>query len=221
MNKGRYNLRSNRGECLIPIQLQFASDVCFLTASGDGPASLQSGQVGFTDLSDSGSDIDIDALVDHSDQNLSSDSHVFERVHNAGKGQASQALGSNHKSTDQNDINTQILAQLKALGARLDNMESSMKTVKKTNDSTKIKRSKVKTKGGVAHAGLKGVGAASPPVQTVHNIPPASRLREEARIQEEVQNRLRHLADNVKPGMVRLSPKGVGPVTSHINSILQ
>ena len=50
------------------------------------------------------------------------------------------------------------------MGARLDSMESSMKTVKKTNDSTKIKRSNVKTKGGVAHASLKGVGVASPPV---------------------------------------------------------
>ena len=61
MNEGRYNLRLNRGECCIPIQLQLASDVDFLTASGDGPASSHSGQVGFSDLSDSGSDIDIDA----------------------------------------------------------------------------------------------------------------------------------------------------------------
>ena len=126
-----------------------------MTASGDGPASSQSGQVGFTDLSDSGSDIDIDAFVDHSDQNLSSDSQVFDRVHNTGKGHH------NHNPTDKNHISTQILAQLNVLGARLDNMESSMKMVKKTNDSTKIKRSKVKTKGGVAHVGLKGVGTAS------------------------------------------------------------
>ena len=50
-------------------------------------------------------------------------------------------------------------------------MESLIKTGKKTNDSTKIKRAKVKTKGSVAHAGSKGVGATSPPVQTVHSIP--------------------------------------------------
>ena len=42
--------------------------------SGDEPAS---GQGDFTDLSDSGSNIDIDALFDHSDQNLSSDSYVL------------------------------------------------------------------------------------------------------------------------------------------------
>ena len=88
MNEGRYNLR-NRKECCIPIQLQLASDTDFLMGSGDRADSPQSGQVGFTDLSDSGSDIDIDALGDHSDQNLSSNSHVSKhQVHNAGKGQA-------------------------------------------------------------------------------------------------------------------------------------
>ena len=121
MNEGRYNLRSNR-ECWIPIQLQLASDADFLTALGEGPSSSQSRQVGFADLSDSGSDIDIDALVDHSDQSLSSDSHVLDRVHNTDKGHAPQAMGSNQSSVDQNHINTQILAQLSALGARLDSM---------------------------------------------------------------------------------------------------
>ena len=70
MNEGRYNLR-NRGECHVPIQLQLASDVDFLTALGVRADSSQSRHV-FTDLSDPGSDIDISALVDHSDQNLSS-----------------------------------------------------------------------------------------------------------------------------------------------------
>ena len=212
MNEGRYNLRSSRGECRILIHLQLASDADFWTASGDGPVSSQSRQVCFTDLSDSGSNIDIDALVDHSDQNLSSDSHVLERVHNAGKGQAPQASGSNHNSTDQNFINTQILAQLNVLWDRLDSMENSMKTVKKTNDSTKIKRSKVKTKGSVAHVSLKEIGATSPAVQTVHNIPPPSQLREEARIQEELQNRLRHLANNMKPGMGKIKSQRGGAV---------
>ena len=50
MNEARYNLR-NRGECRIPIQLQLASDVDFLTASGEGADSSQFGQV-VTDLSD-------------------------------------------------------------------------------------------------------------------------------------------------------------------------
>ena len=125
-----------------------------MTASGDGPSSSQSGQVGFADLSDSGIKFEIDALVEHSDQNLSSVFHVLDRVHNTGKGHALQATGSNQSNVDQNHINTKILAQVSALGARLDNMESSIKSGNKTNDGTKIKRSRVKTKGSVAHAGF-------------------------------------------------------------------
>ena len=66
MNEGIYNLR-NRVDCHIPIQLQLASNVDFLTASGEREDSSQSRKV-FIDLSDSGSDIEISALVDHSDQ---------------------------------------------------------------------------------------------------------------------------------------------------------
>ena len=100
----------------------------FLTALGDRPDSSQSRQVDFTDLSDTGSDIDIDTLVEHSDQNFSSDSHVFEPwIHNAAKGQVTQASGSNHTSMDRNHIDNQIVAQLSALGARLESMESCMK----------------------------------------------------------------------------------------------
>ena len=144
MNEGRYNLR-NRGECRIPIQLQLASDVDFLTASGKGADSSKSGQV-VTDLSDSGSDIDISALIEHSDQNLSSSPVVSGHgVQKARQGQASQASGSNVALMEQQHINTQILSQLSALGARLDSMENSMKkTVRKTNDVTKIKKSKTK-----------------------------------------------------------------------------
>ena len=111
MNEGRSNLRSNRGECRIPIQLQLASDADFLSMSGDRADSSQSRQVGFTDLSDSGSDIDIDALIDHSEQNLSPNSHGFDhQVHKTDKGQASQASGSNQAAMDQNHINSQILS---------------------------------------------------------------------------------------------------------------
>ena len=114
MNEGRYNLR-NRGECRIPIQLQLASDVDFLTASGKGADSSKSGQV-VTDLSDSGSDIDISALIEHSDQNLSSSPVVSGHgVQKARQGQASQASGSNVALMEQQHINTQILSQLSAV----------------------------------------------------------------------------------------------------------
>ena len=87
---------------------------------------------------------------------MSPNPHVFDhQVFKADKGQAPQASGWNNVSMDQNHTNSKILARLIALGARLDNMESSMKTVKKTNDSSKIKKSRVKTKATVAHNGLK------------------------------------------------------------------
>ena len=146
MNEARYNLR-NRGECRIPMQLQLASDVDFLTASRKGADSLQSGQV-VTDLSDSGSDTDISALIEHSDQYLSSSPVVSgPGVQKASQGQASQASGSNINLMEQQHINFQILTQLSALGTRLDSMENSMKKpVRKTNDVTKIKKSKTKAK---------------------------------------------------------------------------
>ena len=194
-----------------------ASDADFLTASGDGVNFSQSGHV-FTDLSDSESDINISGLIEHSDQNLSPiHTPLQSGVTETSQGQASQALGSNRDLTDQNHINAQNLAQLRALGARLDSMENSMKkSVKKTNDSSKIKKSKIKSRNGIAKTEVREVGTAIPSVQMAH-IPPPSWLREEARIQEEVQSRLRHLADNVKPGMGKIKSQKDGAVDVFVN----
>ena len=41
MDGGRYNLKSNRRECCIPIQLQLASDDNFVMASGGHSDSSQ------------------------------------------------------------------------------------------------------------------------------------------------------------------------------------
>ena len=126
-------MKSNRGEGRIPILLQLKSDADFLMALEDRADSSQCGQGGFTDPSDSRSDIDISALIQHPDQNLPPIPHGFGHL----------------------------------LSHRLD---------------------------------LEGLGVVSSSVHMFHNIPPPSQLKEEARIQEEVQHRLRHLADNVKPG---------------------
>ena len=173
MNEGRYNLR-NRGECRIPIQFQLASDVDFLTASGEGADSSQSGQV-VTELSDSGSDIDISALVEHSD--LSSSPVISGHgVQKARQGQASQVSGSNAALTEQQYINSQILSQLSALGARLDSMGYSMKKpVKKTNNVSKLKKSKSKVRANGIQTSQE-VGVAPSSAHVPHNIPPPSRL---------------------------------------------
>ena len=61
------------------------------------------------------------------------------------------------------------------------------------------------------------VGVASLPVQMVHNIPPPRQLRGEARVQVEVQNRLRHLADNVKSGMGKIKSQRGEAVDVFVN----
>ena len=91
------------------------------------------------------------------------------------------------------------------------------KSVKKTNDTTKIKKARVKTKVYGIQAGSQEVGAAPPSICVPHNIPPPSQLREEARIQEEVQSRFRHLADNVKSGMAKLKSQRGGSVDAFVN----
>ena len=87
-------------------------------------------------------------MIDQSDQNLSSTSHMFGNwVQDAGQGQVPQDSGSNHSLTDQSHINSPILAQLSSLGAQLDNMEISIiKSVEKISGSTKIKNLKAKLK---------------------------------------------------------------------------
>ena len=67
------------------------------------------------------------------------------------------------------------------------------------------------------HASLRRVNTTSSPVQTTTYIPPPSQLREEVRIQEEVQSRLRHLADNAKPGIGKLKSQRGGVVDVFIS----
>ena len=71
---------------------------------------------------------------------------------------------------------------------------------------------KLKSKASVAQTGSRGLGGVGEvsPFQTMYNIPPPIRLREEARIQEEVQTRPRHLADNVKPDVNKIKSQRGG-----------
>ena len=97
-------------------------------------------------------------------------------------------------------------------------MENSMiKPVRKTKDVTKIKKSKTKTKVNGFQVASQEVGAAPSSVHVPYTIPPPSRLREEARIQEGVQSRLRHLADTAKPGMTKLKSQRGGSVDVFVN----
>ena len=211
----RYNLRSGKRECHIPVQLQLAGDEDFLTGSLE--ASGQAGQVSDSDQSDiSGSDIDISTLLNTSEQNSPISSPVKGKTHTTKSGQMSQGLGEGGSSdhVTQNDINHIILSQLTALGERLANIENNHRVPKKTSDSSKIKSSnkvakKVKT--AVTHRGLAHDLAPSSAVLK-HDLPPPDKLREEARIQLEVQNRLKQLAEQAKPGNEKIKSQRGGSV---------
>ena len=207
----RYNLRSGKRECHIPIQLQLARDEDFFAGSLE--ASGHAGQVPDSDQSDiNGSDIDISALLNSSDQNSPSSSPTV-----TNNGQASRGPGEGG-STDyvtQNDINQIILSQLNALGERLTNMEkNSQKAPKKTNDHSKIKSSRKpakREKTAVTQTGLSEHVATTSGTSST-DLPPPNKLREEARIQLEVQNRLKQLADQARPGTEKVKSQRGGSV---------
>ena len=109
-------------KCHIPVQLQLAKDNEFLAETM--ASSSETGQVFDSEQSDtSNSDIDISA---HLDQNLSFPHLASGKGAQAGA--PGQVSGASERrdfadSVSQSDINQIILAQLSALGERLDNIE--------------------------------------------------------------------------------------------------
>ena len=111
-------------------------------------------------------------------------------------------------------INQQILAQLNVLGKRLDSIEknSLRRTCKKTDDSTNVKNSKRGNKAPVPCTRDQVTCMATPSVPSVGHLPSLEQLRHEAKIQEEVQARLKHLVDNAKPGKDKIKSQRGGSV---------
>ena len=137
MEATRYNLRSNRRECSIPVQLQLATDEEFMMASRSHIESAQAGQV-FSELSDSELDIDISDFIRSSDQNLSPIcSDKQSALTGGGRDSAPGTSGSNSSTCDQAVINQKILQQLSALGQRLDSIEKN--TLSNTGAKRKVR----------------------------------------------------------------------------------
>ena len=144
MEATRYNLRSNRRECSIPVQLQLATDDDFMTASRSHMESAQAGQV-FSELSDSESDIDISDFIRRSDQNFSPvSSDKQSTLTGGGRDSVPGTLGSNSSTSDQAVINKKILQQLNALGQRLDSIEKN--TLSNTGAKPKVRAQVKKVK---------------------------------------------------------------------------
>ena len=192
MEERKYNLRSGRRqEHAIPIQLQMASDADFISQSL-GSSHPMPGQVSLSDQSQSTleSELDISGLMEESDLNSSrSDRDVhFKREKSACSGRLSGQSDPNSDTVSQNDINKKILAKLQSLGDRLDCLEK--KVVKKTSDRKKIKSSKKIDKVFVAGSSSARSDTAGDVTASGCMFPSPSDLRQDAKIQQEVQLRL-------------------------------
>ena len=225
----RYNLRSQkRTEKVIPVELQLASDADFLShavgSSHPKPGQVLSDQ----SFSTSASDLDVSGLLENSDRdfqspNFGSGKHARTDVSTHESG----ASTSNSHDMSQESINKQILSQLSALGDRLATLEkSTVQKCKKSADVKKIKNRKQKntidsgsitqvggapvTQGQASLLGLNNLQGLTSVSGSNPTVPPPSLLRQEARIQQEVQQRLQDLAKNVTTGRVK-SQRG-GPV---------
>ena len=93
-------------------------------------------------------------------------------------------------------------------------MENKHRIPKKTSDSSKIKSSNKNDKHAKTAVTQKGLAHNMVPVSGVlnHDLPPPDKLREEARIQLEVQNRLKQLAEQAKPGTKKIKSQRGGCV---------
>ena len=141
----------------------------------------------------SDSDIDCDALIQHSDEETQS---TTAGVNN----QSKQSRGSNLEPTDvvsdlqvQSVINSQILQQLQQIGKRLDKIEGD--ACKKTLDKAKIKKTKVKQQ--VVNTTVKQ----QPKTFDDLKLPTLQSVKEDALIQLKVEQRLQELTDLAKTGM--------------------
>ena len=221
----RYNLRSsNREEHVIPVQLH--SDEDFLTQTL-GARHPSPGQVSFNQSdSNRSSYLDVSALLNTSDKicsspNFGSDKSAKPTGHAHASGRV-RTEGRDHSNPSQADINKQILSQLSRLGDRLANIEKvQQQTCKKSVDVKKIKNPKVAKKHSfkptVPQEGVALGLNTEPPKVAQYHIPPPAALRQEARIQQEVQQRLHELSEKSHTGNGKIKSQRCGPVDFFVN----
>ena len=178
--------------------------------------SAQAGHV-FSELSDSESDIDISDFIHSSDQNFSPTNADRHSALTGGGGDSVPGTsGSIPSTSDQAVINPKILQQLNALGQRLDNIEKN--TLSSAGAKPKVRlqakenkcQNKVKTHVQLPQ-GRSDVNDA-PVSQRRGYVPPPDRLRHEINIQEQVQEKLRQLAENAITGKPKIKSQRGGSV---------
>ena len=135
MEKKKYNLRSARAESVqIPIQVQLSDDSEFFNLLGDTSIAHQD----LNDSSNSDSDLDLSAVVAGSDSDDVS-TQSFDRLQ-SDKPSTSAAV------SDQTLVNQQILAQLSAIGTRLDKLEQKKSSKNQNRPKVQVGVLRVKVK---------------------------------------------------------------------------
>ena len=112
---------------------------------------------------------------------------------------------------------------MNALGQHLDSIEKNTLSFAGTSVKVKpkVKRSRnpasVKTHVPLSHSGKVKHDASVTPC--IGYIPPPDRLRQEMQIQEQVQESLRHLAENTRPGKEKIKSQKEGGALKCLSNI--
>ena len=190
-----YNLRSSSKDTVqFPVQIEVSDDSQFLKDFLNKKTSVNT-EVDMSDSHDtSDSDIDCDALLQHSDEEFQSTA-----VGSSNQSKLSQGLNSDSSDVAsdlqvQSVINSQILQQLQQIEKRLDKIEGD--ACKKTSDKTKIKKTKVKQQK-MVNTTVKQ----QPKAFDEQKLPTLQSVKEDALIQLKVEQRLQELTDLAKTGM--------------------
>ena len=188
-----------------------ASNADFISKSL-GSSHPMPGQVFLSDPSQSTSEskLDISGLLGGSDPNSShSDRDVhFKHAKSARSGRLSEQSDLNSDTVSQNDINKKILTQLQSLGDRLDCLEK--KPVKKRLAVAFLRKRMAFLRLAVACHGVRDIAASG------CIFPSPSDLRQDAKIQKEVQLRLQELADNAGKDNEKIKSQRGGSVDVYV-----
>ena len=216
-----YNLRSsNKEEHVIPVQLHSDEEFLTQTLGASHPLPWQ--------VSDSTSsfDLDVSALLNTSGKICSSPDFGSDKsAKPTGHAHASGRVcteGRDHSNPSQVGINKQILSQLSRLGDRLANIKKvQQQACKKSVDVKKIKNPKVVkehlVKTTVPQEGVALGLNTEPPKIAQYHIPPPAALRQEARIQQKVQQRLHESSEKIHTCNGKIKSQRGGPVDFFVN----
>ena len=192
----------------IPVQLQTQREGVMATEPGTSTQDTDKCQVSVYD-SDASS-VDIDELVNQSDNDLDSDTPSTKYCKFSND---RPVLDSSNPSVTQDTINQAILTQLASIGKRLDNIEKS-NVCKKSVDTAKIKN-RPKRRSVQASKNVPGHNYdASNEQKTLleQSVPPLSTLRSDKLIQQQVAERLKELSSLSQGTETKIKSQRGGPV---------